>query len=71
MTRVYPWVWFAWAAWFVLCEGGAFALRRHDLTLSDYVWRLEEVSAPWTFLRYLVAALTLWLFLHLTFGWFR
>ena len=71
MTRAYPWVWFAWAAWFLGFELWAIATGNTRLTLSDYVWRLEEVSAPWTFLRYLVAALTLWLFLHLTFGWFR
>ncbi len=71
MTRLYPWVWIALAAWFVIWETTAFAIGRHDLTLSDYVWRLEEVNARWTFLRYLIAAVTLWLFFHLTFGWFR
>ncbi len=71
MTRAYPWVWLAWAAWFLVFELGAIFTGHSSLSLSDYVWRLEEVSARWTFLRYLVAALTLWLFLHLTFGWFR
>jgi hypothetical protein len=71
LADLYPWVWFAFAAWFILWEATAFLLGRHDLTLSDYVWRLEEVNARWTFLRYLTAAFTLWLFFHLTFGWFR
>jgi len=44
-------------------------LRRPDLTLSDFTWRLE--GAGWTFARYAVAATLLWAFCHLVWGMFR
>lgn len=71
MTRWYPWVWLAWMAWFFLWEFLALGTGHSQWTLSDYVWRLEEVNAQWTFLRYVVAAFCLWLFLHMAFGWLR
>ena len=71
MSHAYPWVWIAWIAWFLAWELGALAAGHPQWTLSDYVWRLEEVNARWTFLRYFVAVFTLWLTLHMTFGWFR
>ena len=63
--------WIVWVCWFIAWEGTALATRRADLTLSDYVWRLEGLGAPWTALRYLVAATCLFLFLHLVFGLLR
>jgi hypothetical protein len=68
---LYPWAWYAWAAAFAALEGIPLATGHTSWTLSDYVWRLEELGTPWTFLRYLIAVLSLWLFLHLTFGLFR
>lgn len=71
MTRAYPWVWIAWVTWFLAWELGALLTGNARLTLSDYVWRLEEINARWTFLRYFVAVFCVWLALHMTFGWFR
>lgn len=68
---VYPWVWIAWALLFLVLELVPLAMGKPQYTLSDYVWRLEEVNAKWTFLRYVVAVACLWLFLHMAFGWFR
>jgi len=69
MTRIFALLWIGWCAYFAIVEGLAFALRRTDLTLSDFTWRLE--GAGWTAGRYLVAALMLWAALHLALGWFR
>jgi hypothetical protein len=71
MNRLYPWVWIAWIAWLGAWEGLPIITGHDQYTLSDYVWRLEDLGTAWTFLRYLIAAMSLWLFLHLTFGWLR
>jgi hypothetical protein len=60
-------LWLCWAAMFFALELTALFTKHSNLTLSDYVWRLEEVSTGWTFLRYVVAVMSFWLFLHLTF----
>jgi hypothetical protein len=69
--RLYPWVWYLWGALFFLFELVPLAMKKDQYTLSEYVWRLEDYSVGWTALRYFVAALCLWLFFHLAFGWFR
>lgn len=69
MNRIFAFLWIGWVAYFAIVEGLAFALRRTDLTLSDFTWRFE--GAGWTAGRYLVAAILLWAALHLTFGLFR
>jgi hypothetical protein len=69
MTKLFAWLWIGWAVYFAVVEGAAFLIRRTDLTLSDFTWRLE--GAGWTASRYLIAAVLLWAALHLTFGWFR
>jgi len=69
MTRIFGWMWLGWIAYFAAVEGIALVLRRPDLTLSDFTWRLE--GAGWTFARYAVAATLLWAFCHLVWGMFR
>jgi hypothetical protein len=71
MKLAYAIGWITWIALFLGLELSALFTGHSRYTLSDYVWRLEEISAGWTFLRYFVAVFCLWLMLHLTFGWFR
>ena len=71
LAAMYPWVWVFFAAWFAIWETLALGTRHPQWTLSDYVWRLEDIGAGWSALRYLVAAGCLWLFFHLAFGLFR
>lgn len=68
---IYPWLWVAWIAAFFLIELTALWSGHPQYTLSWYVWRLEQISASWTFLRFFIAAFCLWLFFHMAFGWFR
>jgi len=69
MTRVFAVLWIMWIAYFGAVEGAAFIMRRYDLTLSDFTWRLEGTG--WTAARYFVAAGLLWAFFHLVWGMFR
>lgn len=69
--KVYPWVWIFMILWFIVFEFTPLAAGKPQYTLSDYVWRLEEINRSWTFLRWCVASLSLFLFLHLTFGILR
>jgi len=69
MNRLFALLWAGWVAYFAIVEGLAFALRRPDLTLSDFTWRFEGTG--WTAARYLTAATLIWAALHLIFGWFR
>lgn len=71
LKNTYALAWIFWVAWFLGWELTALFTRHPDLTLSDYVWRLEEISQGWTFLRYFVAVFCLWLFFHMAFGLFR
>ena len=57
------------AAWLLGWELSAFAIGRHDLTISDFTWQLE--GAGWSFARFFIAASLVWLTLHLSLGWFR
>lgn len=70
-SRLYAGLWLAWLAAFLAIELSAILTGQRQYTLSDYVWRLEDFSRGWTFVRYFTAAFCLWLGLHMTFGWFR
>lgn len=70
-SRVYAALWIAWAAAFFAIELTALFTGRAQFTLSDFLWRAEEVSQAWTFLRFFIAAACVWLFFHLVLGWFR
>lgn len=71
MRTVYPWLWLAWIASFLVIELTALFTGHPQYTLSDYVWRLEQVNRAWTFGRFFVCAFLVWLLLHLVLGWFR
>ena len=68
---LYPWNWIAIGVLFVIFEFTPLALGKPQYTLSDYIWRLEEINARWTALRYFIVALCVFLVLHLGFGWLR
>jgi hypothetical protein len=59
----------AGAAWLLGWEIAAFAAGRPQWTISDMTWTLE--GPGWSFARYFIAAVLVWLTLHLSFGWFR
>jgi hypothetical protein len=67
------WASWYWAAWILLgfapLEFWALGTGKPQYTLSDQIWHLEGTGA--TFGRYVVAALCLWLFLHMVFHAFR
>lgn len=73
MTKadVYAGLWIAWIVMFLAVEFTALFTGNAKYSLSDFVWRLEEINRGWTALRYLVAAFCLWLFFHMAFGLFR
>lgn len=68
--RLYPWTWYALLVLFLVFELVPLFAGKPQYTLSEYVWRLEDVNAKWTALRYFIAAFCLWLFLHMAFRWF-
>ena len=68
---VYAVLWIIWIAAFLAIELTAIGTGNTRYTLSDFIWRLEEVNGAWTFLRFAVCAFCIWLFFHLAFGWFR
>lgn len=67
---IYPVLWCVWIAAFLAIELTALWSGHPNFTLSDYVWRLEQVNRAWTFLRFFAAAFCAWLFCHLVFHWF-
>jgi len=71
LATLYAVAWILWIAAFLAIELSALFTGHNQYTLSDFVWRLEEVNRSWTFLRYCVAVFCLFLFFHMTFGWFR
>ena len=71
MKAVYPILWVLWIVSFLVIEGSALITHHNQYTLSDYVWRLEEINAGWTFLRFFICAFCLWLLCHMAFGWFK
>jgi len=69
LQRVFIIAYLAGVAWLLGWELTAFAIGRHDLTISDFTWRLEGVG--WSFARFFIAAGLIWLTLHLSLRWFR
>ena len=69
MRVAYMSAYLAGVAWLLGWEFSAFAIRRPDLTISDFTWTLE--GPGWSFARFFVAAGLIWLTLHLSLGWFR
>lgn len=69
LTRIFAAGWVIWIVLGASLEAAAFALRRTDLTLSEFTWRLE--GPGWTAGRYLLVAGLVFLLLHLAFGWLR
>lgn len=70
MRTLYSILWIAWIAAFLTIELSAIFTGHHEYTLSDFVWRLEQVHRAWTFARFFIMAFCVWLMLHLAFGWF-
>ena len=70
MKTAYALLWTGWILAFLAIELTAIFTGHSQYTLSDFVWRLEEVNRAWTFLRYFVAAFCVWLTLHLVFHLF-
>lgn len=71
MRTLYAVLWIGWIAAFLGIELTAIFTGHSQYTLSDFVWRLEQVSRAWTFLRFFIVAFCIWLTLHMAFGWFR
>jgi hypothetical protein len=70
MKTVYAVLWIGWIAYFLAVEFTAIGTGHDQYTLSDFVWRAEEVSTSWTALRFFVIAGCVWLLLHLGFHLF-
>jgi hypothetical protein len=68
---IYPLLWIAWVAGFLVIELSALWTGHSQFTLSDYVWKLEQINRGWTFLRFFICAFCVWLILHLVWGLFR
>lgn len=69
LERIYISAYLFGAAWLLGWELSAFAIHRHDLTISDFTWTLE--GPGWSFARFFIAAALIWLTLHLSLGWFK
>jgi hypothetical protein len=69
-VSTYAYLWIGWIVAFLAIEFSALAVNA-KYTLSDFVWRFEDLGAPWTFARYFIAAFLVWLALHMVFGLFR
>ena len=69
LEKLYVIAYLAGAAWLIGWEISAFAIGRANLTISDMTWTLEGTG--WSFARYFIAAVLIWLTLHLSVGWFR
>lgn len=68
---VYAALWITWIVAFLAIEFSAIGTHHTQYTLSDFVWRAEEVNKAWTALRFGIVVFCAWLFLHLGFGLFR
>jgi hypothetical protein len=71
VSPVYGALWLLWIAMFAAIEFTALGSGRPQDTLSEFVWRIEQLGTPFTFARYLVAALCIWLAGHFILGWWR
>jgi hypothetical protein len=70
-ATAYAVLWIGWIALFLAIEMSALWSGHPQWTLSDFVWRLEQINRSWTFVRFFVCAGCVWLFFHMAFGWFR
>lgn len=71
MKVIFPALWVAWLAAFMAIEFTALGTGHPEYTLSEYVWKLEQINQAWTFVRFFVIAFCLWLLLHMGWGLFR
>lgn len=71
MKLAYGILWLLWIAMFAAIEFTALGTGKPQYTLSEFVWRAEQLGQPWSFARYFIAVFCLWLALHMIFGWFR
>jgi len=71
MKLTYTLLWLGWMVAFLAIELTALFTGHSEYTLSDFVWRLEQVNRAWTFARFFIVAFCLWLTLHMAFGWFK
>lgn len=71
LKTTYGVLWLLWLATFLVIELSALWSGHSELTLSEWVWRLEKLGRVWTFARYFVAAFCVWLAGHMIFGWWR
>lgn len=69
LRELYAGAYIAGVLWLAGWELSAFAIGRHDLTISDMTWDFE--GNGWTAARFLVLAALIWLTLHLAFKWLR
>lgn len=69
MARLWLLAYLGGVLWLIGWELAAFAIKRPDLTISDFTWKLEGVG--WSAARFAVAASLVWLTLHLSLRWFR
>ncbi len=67
--RLYMLAYLSGAAWLIGWEASAFFTGHHEVTISDFTWRLEGLG--WSFSRFFIAAALIWLTLHLSLGWFK
>jgi hypothetical protein len=67
---VYPVLWIVWIVAFLAIEFTAIGTGHPQFTLSDYVWKLEQINRAWTCLRFFIAAFCVWLFFHRVLHWF-
>lgn len=70
-SLVYPLLWIAWIAAFLAIELSALWSGHPNWTLSEYVWKLEQINRSWTFLRFFICAFCVWLLFHLVWGFWR
>lgn len=71
VSPLYGLLWLLWIAAFAAIEFSALGIGRPQDTLSEFVWRIEDVGGPFTFARYFVAAFCIWLAGHFIFGFWR
>lgn len=71
MKTTFALLWIGWIVAFLAIEFTAIGTGHRQFTLSDFIWRAEEVNRAWTVLRFFIAAFCVWLLLHLVFGWLR
>ena len=71
MKTVYAVLWIGWIVAFAAIEFTAIGTGHNQYTLSDFIWRAEQINRAWTALRFFICAGCVFLFGHLVWGWFR